>query len=160
MEGFLHLTSISNKLCLQLVKLMQTLAKCKPGFGNIAMCGCVNSTVHKGPGENYSEQYQKITVGLFHCVLRFPGWLKHSVVCRRLGWACLSPQRISLQVLQDLAFLPQFTIDFYKGHLPSSFCDVTSSLPQTCQKVGGGRGPFLTAFLTIKMTAKILEKTQ
>ena len=51
MEGFLHLTGISNKQCLQLVKLMQTLAKCKPGFGNKAMCGCVNSTsviVHKG----------------------------------------------------------------------------------------------------------------
>ena len=31
------------KLCLQLVKLMQTLAKCKPGFGNIAIGGCVNS---------------------------------------------------------------------------------------------------------------------
>ena len=71
MEGFLHLTSISNTLCLQLVKLMQMLAKCKPGFGNIAMCGCVNSAsviVHKWPGENYSEQYQKITVGLFCCI--------------------------------------------------------------------------------------------
>ena len=68
---FLHLTSISNKLCLQLVKLMQTLAKCKPGFRNIAMSGCVNSAsviVHKGSGENYSEQFQKITIGLFCCV--------------------------------------------------------------------------------------------
>ena len=73
MEGFLHLTSISNKLCLQLVKLMQTLAKCKPEFGKIAiaMCGCVNSAsviVYIGPGENYSEQCQIITVGLFGCV--------------------------------------------------------------------------------------------
>ena len=73
MEGFLHLISISNKLCLQLVKLMQILAKHKPGFGNKAMCGCVASAsviVHKGTGENYSEQYQKITVGLFRCVSR------------------------------------------------------------------------------------------
>ena len=41
------------------------------GFGNIAMCGCVNSAsviVNKGPRENYSDQYQKITVGLFRCV--------------------------------------------------------------------------------------------
>ena len=71
MEGFLHLTCSQQTVCLQLVKLVQTLAKCKPGFGNKAMCGCVNSTsviVHKGPRENYSEQCQKITVGLFRCV--------------------------------------------------------------------------------------------
>ena len=49
-RSLMSYSSIQQTVFAILVKLMQTLAKCKPGFGNIAMCGCVNSAlviVHK-----------------------------------------------------------------------------------------------------------------
>ena len=61
-------------------------------------------------------------------------------------------------MLQNLALLSQFAIDFYGDRLPGSFCDVTSSLPQAEVKKWEVSEASVWWHLSMKMTEKNLRK--